>query len=457
MLDGASALDRAMRVLEARMRYHDGIAVWINGVPVARREQSRVGDRLASATRPHGPEWESVFVPVVPGLLRAGDNVIAIEVRPAAQSTTPALEFEMAGRPSGSIVRGPMVQRVGATTATIVIETDVPTAAEVTWGTSAADHVGATDAVARRRHELALIDLPADGVVHYRVTVDGVLGSSGQFTTTPGPGEVVRIGVYGDVRGGHRIHAALVQQLLAAAPDLVLASGDLVLRGSDEADWQQFFAVTAPLLASIPYYPAVGNHDLGRAGDLARRFTDLFALPPPPPDRPPGAGWYSFDVGDVHITALDSNAYDEAGQRAWLESDLLAADSARAIFVLVHDGPYSRGTHGGNQSAVRDYVPIMVRHRVTLLLSGHDHLYQRGRQDGLDYVVSGGGGAPLYRVRCGAAGRPRCVHPDGMLHVASEHHYLMLTVYPQFVELCATQVDGSPLESCQRLATRSQP
>ena len=42
-----------------------------------------------------------------------------------------------------------------------------------------------------------------------------------------------------------------------------------------------------------------------------------------------------------------------------------------------------------------------------------------------------------------------------MRHVAREHHYVMLTIYPRFVELCAKLVDGSPLEPCQRLATRT--
>ena len=52
-----------------------------------------------------------------------------------------------------------------------------------------------------------------------------------------------------------------------------------------------------------------------------------------------------------------------------------------------------------------------VHSRVSFVFSGHDHLYQRGEVDGLKYVVSGGGGAPLYSVRCGAKGKPRCKQP----------------------------------------------
>lgn len=447
------AADAELRVLEIRVRYRDGVALWLNGLPIARRELPAGGDPLAIATRVHGPEWESFFVPVVPGLLRTGDNVLALHARPAGHGAAPRVEVEVAGRPSGRIVRGPIVQRVGADRATVVVETDLPTRVALAWGPTAALGATVDGAAVARRHELALTGLPT-GAIHYQVAIDGEVEAAAQFATAPAPGEVIRIGVYGDVRGGHRTHAALIGKLLEEAPDLVLASGDLVLHGSDDADWQQFFAVTAPLLAAVPYYPAVGNHDLGRAGDHARRFADHFALPPGPADRPPGTAWYSFDVADVHVVMLDSNAYDDARQRTWLEADLRAAAGARAILAVTHDGPYARGTHGGNPTAVRDFVPILARHRVTLVISGHDHLYQRGRQDGVDYLVSGGGGAPLYRVRCGVRGRPRCTRDDGMRHVAREHHYAIVTIYPRFVEVCPKLVDGSPLEPCYRLGLR---
>ncbi len=453
-LDGADPATAALRVLEVRTRYRDGLTVWCNGVVIARRELPLAGDPLAPALRPHGPEWERLFVPVVPGLLRAGANTLAIEARPAGHGAAPALEVEVAARPGGRVVRGPMVQRVGADRATIVVETDLPTVVTAGWGATAIDHVVAGTGVATRRHELELIDLPRDAALRYQLTIDGVAGAIERFATAPTPGAVIRLGIYGDVRGGHRVHGQLVERLLAEMPDAVLVSGDLVLRGSDDADWQQFFAVTAPLLATVPYYSAVGNHDLGRAGDRARRVTELFALPPPPPDRPPGGGWYSFDLADVHLVMLDSNAYDDALQRAWLDADLQAAADARAIVVVTHDGPYSRGTHGGNQQAVRDYVPILARHRVTLVVSGHDHLYQRGVQDGVAYLVSGGGGAPLYPVKCGVRGRPSCAHPDGMIRAERAHHYAMLTIYPRHAEVCPRRVDGTPLEPCWRLPLR---
>ena len=421
-------------------------------MPIARRGLAPGGPVLGLAARPHGPEWETVYVPVVPGLLRRGENVLAAEVRPGARSPVPALALEIAGRRAARIVVGPMVQRVGPTTATVVVETDHPARVAVRWG-DAGQHEAAVTGDGRR-HEAALTGLPLDQRVRYRVDVDGAAAAEASFATAPGPGEVVRVAVYGDVRGGHDVHAALVARMAADAPDLVLFTGDLVLRGTDEADWQRFFSIAAPLLATTPYYPAQGNHDVGAGGDRARRLVDRFALPPGPPDRPAGAAWYSFDAGDVHVVALDSNAYDHEAQRAWLEADLAAADGARAILAVTHDGPFSRGTHGGNDLALRAYVPILVRHRVSVVFSGHDHLYQRGVARGLPYVVAGGGGAPLYPVRCGVPRRPRCRVDDGLEHAEAAHHYVLVTVHPGGLELCPRRVDGSPLEPCVTLPAR---
>lgn len=439
------------RLLELRLRYRDGIAVWINGVEVVRR--ALAGAELwRLADRPRGPEWETVYVPVAPGLLHVGENVVAVEVRPSSSSAAPELALELFARAEARIVRGPMVQTVGETTASLVVETDAEIPATLAWGTrDALTHE--LPLPAARRHVWELRGLPANRPVWYQVRAGASQTPLHAFHTLPPAGSVLRIGVYGDVRGGHEVHRQLTQALLDEAPDAVLVTGDMVLRGSDEGDWQRFFAVTSELLPRVPYYPAIGNHDLGRAGDAGRRADEVFALPPAPAGRPLGTFWYSADLVDVHLVFLDSNAYERAEQQAWLEADLAAARArgVRAIVAVTHDGPYSRGIHRGNQLARERYVPILARYHVDLLLAGHDHQYQRGRVDGIDYVVSGGGGAALYPITCGVPGRPRCKVDDGMRKVSKEHHYLMLTLSRTSLEICARRPDRSPLEPCQRL------
>jgi 3',5'-cyclic AMP phosphodiesterase CpdA len=438
-------------LLDLRVAYRDGLKAYLNGVPIATRNLDRPAP---AAARARGPEWESFLVPLRPALLRKGENVLSVEVRPARNSHGVRFDASLSMRKAGQVVRGPIVQQVTSGSALLLFDTDLPTQASVSYGPtkefgSKAKSAGGALA---RHHRIRLAGLKAGQAVHYRLEVAGVPGDTGVFHAPPAANEPLRFAVYGDMRGGHRVHGQIVESLLDEAIDFVVVTGDLVLRGSDEADWQRFFDVARPLLRRLPYYPVAGNHDLGKTGDERLRMNEIFSLWPGPADRPAYGHWYSFDLSGVHFVMLDSNSYRNEEQRSWLEKDLQAArkSGSRAIFAAVHAGPFSRGLHRGDRYAAEHYAPILAANGVTLLFSGHDHLYQRGEVKGLNYMVSGGGGAPLYSVRCGIKGKKRCKTDDGMQHVAKEHHYILVTVYPKYVEACPKRVDKSPLEACVR-------
>ncbi|MBA3463952.1 MAG: metallophosphoesterase, partial [Deltaproteobacteria bacterium] len=447
-----AAADSKLEMLELRLRYSDGIAAWVNGVEVARRGLAIDATPTALAARPHGPEWETFYIPVVPSLLRAGMNTLAIEVHPSARNDAPALEAELRGRTDRGILRGPIIAAIGATSATIVVETDLNTDASIDWGIGSSLDQHATSP-AGHYHSFSLTNLPPRSAINYRVHGGATQSRTYTFHTAPAAGDVLRLGIYGDVRGGHATHRKLVDLMLAEPLDLVAVTGDMVLRGSDEGDWQRFFTITAPLVAQVLYLPAVGNHDLGwDATDNARNAEEVFALPAGPPDRPAGANWYSYDLADVHLVFLDSNVYGLAAQEVWLEKDLAAARArnVRAIIAFTHDGPYSRGYHRGNGIARTRYAPILAAHHVDFLFSGHDHLFQRGEAGGLRYAVTGGGGASLYAVTCGSDGKPACKIDDGMISIAREHHFSVLTLTKTSLELCVRRPDGRLLEPCTR-------
>lgn len=454
-----TAQDEGLAMLEIRLRYQDGVAISLNGVEVARRALPAVrpgeaGESTALASRPHGPEWETVYLPVAPGMLRLGRNVLALELHPSGRRDAPVASVELVGRRDRGILRGPVLAVLDATTATIAVETDPGTEATIEWGTGGTlDHTATSPP--GRRHSFSLAQLPAHAQIHYRVHAGASQSPELVFHTAPAAGEVIRIGIYGDVRGGHAVHRQLVEAMLAEPLDLVAVTGDMVLRGSDEADWQRFFTITAPLLGSVSYLPAIGNHDLGWDGADSTSMADaedVFTLPAGPVGRPAGTYWYSYDLADVHLVFLDSNAYERLEQERWLEADLAAARArkVRAILAITHDGPYSRGYHRGSTLGRTRYVPILARYHVDYVMSGHDHLYQRGEAGGIRYVVSGGGGASLYAVSCGIAGKPACRVDDGMVTLAREHHYLVLTISAGTLELCARRPDGRLLEPCSR-------
>jgi 3',5'-cyclic AMP phosphodiesterase CpdA len=437
-----------LRVLELRTRYRDGMIVWLNGVEVATRGlDGPGGDRVATRTR--GPEWEVFRIPAAPGLLREGTNQLAIEVRPSGRSRAPLLDVELVGRRKHGIARGPFIQRVGETTATVVVETELVVPATLHWGQGRATDQK-LESPAGRRHVFDLTGLVPQSQITYRVEAGDDQTADIRFHTAPGAREALRIAVYGDVRGGHQTHRALLAAMRGESPDLVVATGDLVLRGTDEGDWQRFFAVTADTFATVPFYTAIGNHDVGRSGDELRTADQVFAMPPGPANRPAATFWYSYDVANVHLVFLDSNAYERREQREWFEADLAAARKrkVRAIVVVTHDGPYSRGSHRGSSIAQRDYVPIMTRYRVDLVLSGHDHIYQRGSIGGIDYIVSGGGGSQLYSQACGMPKGRKCAVEDGMQFFARTHHYVLVTIDRGQLETCARRADGTAVEPC---------
>src|SRR5262249_48250236 len=154
-------------------------------------------------------------------------------------------------------------------------------------------------------------------------------------------------------------------------------------------------------LASRPVYSAIGNHEYYGGG--LSRFRDLW-------DRPGAPSWWSFDVSGVHVVLLDSEAYADPAQLAWLRADLAEAQMRRprALVALTHHGPWSSGMHGDHPIAIADYAPMLEAARTAVIFSGHDHDFERGRVGQLNYVVSGGGGAELRSPRCDVPGRRPC-------------------------------------------------
>ena len=96
-------------------------------------------------------------------------------------------------------------------------------------------------------------------------------------------------------------------------------------------------------------------------------------------DRFPRQATYSFDYGDAHFLCLDSNVYVDANDptlQKWIEADLKATD-ARWKFVVYHHPAYNVGYDHYSEQHMRVLSPIFERNGVSLVLSGHEHNYQR--------------------------------------------------------------------------------
>ncbi len=240
-------------------------------------------------------------------------------------------------------------------------------------------------------------------------------GERAHFTTAPaGPALHLRFLVYGDNRTDTSDHAAVVDAILAREAGLAFAvqTGDLAQNYPFAPQWGTFFRVERDLLARLPMFAVIGNHE---TFDLMETFARWFA--PPSFDVTKLSRFWSFDWGQVHVALLDTfdtSTTDSAlnlglaggvsdAQVEWLRADLAAARArGQIVFAAMHQGPYAHPApgagHGGSPEVAQKVAPLLVENGVAASFAGHDHFYERGRLDGLDYFVVGGGGAPMYDV-----------------------------------------------------------
>ncbi len=207
--------------------------------------------------------------------------------------------------------------------------------------------------------------------------------------------KTVKFCIYGDTRDGHDVHRKVVALMMKQNPEFILQTGDLVHNGGSLALWKIYDDITGEARKKAPFYIARGNHDFGGTNFEDRvntSFTSGNKL------------WYSFDKANCHFIALaidEQTPYDpKSAQYKWLVKDLEATQETKPahIFVFFHVSPFSIGSHGSDLDVRKTLHPLFVQHHVRAVFTGHDHNYYHTTRDGITYVVTGGGGAPLYPV-----------------------------------------------------------
>lgn len=163
--------------------------------------------------------------------------------------------------------------------------------------------------------------------------------------------------------------------------EFVLMLGDNMYGGESAKDFQNKFSnVYEELLADkVKFYAALGNHD-----QALQINYEQFNMN--------GKEYYRLKKGNVAFYALNSNYMDKK-QVEWLESEL-AKDTSEWKVAFMHHPPYSSGGKHGSDKQLREVVePIFVKYGVNVVLTGHDHFYERIKpQKGIYYFVSGAGG-----------------------------------------------------------------
>jgi 3',5'-cyclic AMP phosphodiesterase CpdA len=163
--------------------------------------------------------------------------------------------------------------------------------------------------------------------------------------------------------------------------EFVLMMGDNLYGGEAPKDFEKKFEepYKALLDNKVKFYASLGNHDL----PLQTNYTNF---------NMDGKEYYRFKKGNVAFYALNSNYMDKK-QVQWLE-DELAKDTSEWKVCFFHHPPYSSAKKHGSDSQLREVVePIFLKYGVNVVLTGHDHVYERIKpQKGIYYFVSGSGG-----------------------------------------------------------------
>ncbi len=235
-------------------------------------------------------------------------------------------------------------------------------------------------------HHLIITNLMPNTIYHYQLIIGNESTGDHFFRTFPVTSSFTFI-VYGDTREQTPLFTQLERHKLVADRiaeeeniSFVIHTGDFVCNGNDLDEWNRFFDAGRAMLVNTTIYPVLGNHE-----DNHTNYYDMFGVPE----------WYSFDCGNAHFTVLDSN-WVPLQQTAWLRNDLNT--SAAWKFVSFHHPIYSSDERhwGGWKNDV--WENIFINNSVNAVFNGHVHVYERYEENGIQYVVVGCGGAPLYSL-----------------------------------------------------------
>jgi hypothetical protein len=175
----------------------------------------------------------------------------------------------------------------------------------------------------------------------------------------------------------------------------------------------------------VIFYAALGNHD---------KHLEVHYKPFNMGDR----AYYAFTEGNARFVVLNSNQPRDRAQLAWLDT-AFGNTGAKWRISFFHHPLYSSGDHAEqSRDAIRPALePALVRNRVDVVFSGHDHLYERiAPQQGIRYFVSGGGGRNLYDFHKSAFDEAG----------SSSHHFMVVEIAGDRLFFAALTPEGRTLD-----------
>jgi tartrate-resistant acid phosphatase type 5 len=243
---------------------------------------------------------------------------------------------------------------------------------------------------------------------------------------------------------------AVAEMILGWAPDFILTTGDNNYpNGSadtiDENIGQYFHSYIYPYQGkyglgaeSNRFFPTLGNHDW--TTDSAQAYFDYFSLPG-------NERYYDFTWGPLHFFALNSDSREPDGvgrssaQAAWLK-DALAGSSSPWKIVYGHYPPFSSGYYGDT-----DWMNWpFAEWGADVVLSGHDHTYERLEVEGVLYFVVGIGGGGRYPFISR--------HPGSLMRYNEQYGALLVEATPEAIQFSFYAIPGELIDAYTLLLGR---
>jgi hypothetical protein len=314
------------------------------------------------------------------------------------------------------LIRGPYLQVASSTGIQIRWRTDVSARSKVRYGTAPGKlDQSAEDTRLLTEHQVNLSGLKPDTKYYYSIgglrdTLQG--DDNNSFKTLPEPGKAghYRIAALGDCGDNSINQRHVKEQLLKYLGTEELTAwillGDNAYQDGTDSEYQsKFFNIYKnDLLKKYPLFPAPGNHDYHDTDLTAKHAQEThetayyqnFSMPT---EGQSGGvpshtqAFYSFDVGNIHFLSLDSygkeensyRLYDTIGpQVQWVKKDLAANKNKGWVIAFWHHPPYTMGSHNSDKEEelvkIREnFIRIIERAGVDVVLNGHSHGYERSR------------------------------------------------------------------------------
>ncbi len=287
---------------------------------------------------------------------------------PSSPSTADALSISAAKQQGGPKIRS---VQVTPPSASVAVGASVQLAASTSPSSASSFAWTSSNSAVATVSQTGLVTGVAPGTATVSASAGGKSGTSAvTVPTTVPPASVVLVGA-GDIASCSSTGDEATANILDGISGTVFTLGDNAYETGSATEfsncynpsWGRHKARTRP---------APGNHDYGTAG--AAGYYGYFGSAA----GNPSTGYYSYDLGDWHIIALNSNLADGTGstQEQWLRADL-AASRKSCTLAYWHHPRFSSGLEHGSDPSLQPLWQALYDANADVILSGHDHDYER--------------------------------------------------------------------------------